>query len=201
MKRACAILCGCLLLSACASGNAGIGVQRLRSNAITTDDGYAAVEDRYEVTIAEKTYALASDVWLPDEESALRQFYEEQRASLERIGAMVGFQELSDANAEDYAARVTPIITATEHEGQEVTEQDRQYAREILHMCFLLSGDEKARGLRKTLDEIDGLDPASDAFASHIERLSEYLPVLAADNGQFVRDAWDISLKRGSEGT
>ncbi|WP_461004252.1 hypothetical protein [Trueperella pyogenes] len=196
------LLCVGLLLSACASSGAeGLGVQQLETSGITTDDGHAAQEDRYEVTMFEKTYVLASDAWLSDEDGALRQFYDEHEAGLDRIGSITGMSELSDSNAEDYAAKVTPIITATEHEGQAITEQERADARAILSMCFLLAGDEKVQGLRDALADIEGMDPASDAFASHIERLSEYLPVLAADNGQFVRDAWDISLKRGSDGT
>lgn len=197
MKRKVGVLvCACFLLGACASsGEAGFRVQQLEARAITTDGGYAATEDRYEVTMAGKTYTLASDAWLSDEEDALRQFREDHRDGLDRIGDIIGIQELSDANAEDYAVKVIPIVTATEYEGQEVTEQDQAYAREILDMCFLLAGDEKAQGLHNSLVDTGGMDPASQSFASRLEGLFEYLPVLAADNAQFVRDAQNIAMR------
>lgn len=40
-----------------------------------------------------------------------------------------------------------------------------------------------------------GLDPASQSSAPRLEELSEYLPVLVADNAQFVRDAQNINTR------
>ena len=62
-------------------------------------------------------------------------------------------------------------------------------------MCFLLAGDEKAQGLHNSLVDTGGMDPASQSFASRLEGLFEYLPVLAADNAQFVRDAQNIAMR------
>ncbi len=197
MKRKVGVLASaCLLLGACAtSGDEGIRVRQLEASTITTDGGYAAAEDRYEVTMAGKSYTLASDTRLLDEEGALRQFREDHRDALDRMGDIIGIQELSDANAEEYASKVIPIVTATEYEGREITEQDGKYAQEVVDMCFLLIGDEKAQGLHNLLMNGGGLDPASQSFASRLEELSEYLPVLVADNAQFVRDAQNIAMR------
>ncbi|MCI7305721.1 MAG: hypothetical protein MR522_05580 [Trueperella sp.] len=145
--------------------------------------------------MAGKSYTLASDTRLLDEEGALRQFREDHRDALDRMGDIIGIQELSDANAEEYASKVIPIVTATEYEGREITEQDSKYAQEVVDMCFLLIGDEKAQGLHNLLMDGGGLDPASQSFASRLEELSEYLPVLVADNAQFVRDAQNIAMR------
>lgn len=175
--------------------DSGVHVVELQSNRSINEDGFAEVEDRYELSMEGKTYVLVSDAWLLDEERALRYFFVHNEVALNRIGEIVGIPTLSDANAEEYATAIIPIVTATEHRGYVISERDRQYARTVLSMCFLLMGDENAQGLRKSLDEIEGLNPTSEEFAQVLEQLSVYAPALGGNNSEFVRDAWDFVIR------